>query len=116
MADRIVIDLDALIPDTQYVKLDGIEHAVEPASVDMYLTVMKKRRNLKAADTELDQMEQAIDLIVQACPSISRVRLGKLPLRALMRMTEIIESQMADVEETTEDEVALAAESDTSGE
>lgn len=104
MADRVVIDLDALIPDTKYVKLDGIEHPVEPASVDMYLTVMKKRRNLKNADTELDQMEQAIDLITLSCPTITRARLGRLPLRALMAMTDIIEEQMAEIEETPDGE------------
>jgi hypothetical protein len=93
---RKIIDLDKLIPETQYVKLDGEEHAVEPASVDMYLQVMRKRTRMKSADTDLEQMEQAIELIVLACPSLSRDRLGRLPLRALTALADIIQEQMAD--------------------
>ena len=96
MADRKIINLDELIPDTQYVVLDGQEHPVEPASVDMYLTVMKRRSRMKNADTDLESMEQAIELIVLACPSIDRNRLGKLPLRALTKLADIIQEQMSE--------------------
>ena len=102
MAERKIINLDELIPDTQYVLLDGTEHAVEPASVDMYLTVMKKRSRMKEADTELEQMTQAIDLIVLACPTITRARLGKLPLRALTKLADIIQEQMSEEAEGEE--------------
>lgn len=94
--ERKIVNLDELIPDTQYVVLDGKEHAVEPASVDMYLSVMKRRQRMKNADTELEQMEQAVELIVLACPTISRERLGKLPLRALTKLADIIQEQMSD--------------------
>lgn len=96
MAERKVINLDALIPDTQFVILDGKEHAVAPASVDMYLAVMKRRSRIKNADNDLEQMEQAIELIVLACPTISRQRLGELPLRALTALADIIQEQMAE--------------------
>lgn len=104
--ERKVIDLDALIPDTQYVRLDGVEHAIEPASVDMYLQVMKRRQRMKNADTELEQIEQAIDLIVLACKTIPRERLGQLPLRALTAMADIIQQQMADEAEGEDGEFA----------
>lgn len=93
--ERKIIDLDELIPETQYVRLDGKEHAVEPASVEMYLTVMRKRSKMREADNELEQIQQAVDLIALACPTIPRERLGKLSLRALMAITDIIEEQMA---------------------
>lgn len=104
--ERKIIDLDALIPETQYVRLDGVEHAVEPASVDMYLTVMARRGKMKEADTELEQIQQAVSLITLACPTIKRERLGKLPLRALTAITDIIEEQMADEAEGKEGEHA----------
>jgi hypothetical protein len=95
-SDRKIIDLDELIPATQYVRLDGKEHAVEPASVEMYLTVMHKRGKMKDANTEFEQIRESIDLIALACPTISRERLGKLPLRALTKLTDIIQEQMTD--------------------
>lgn len=98
MAERVVLDLDALIPDTQYVKLDGKEHEVNPASVDMYLQVMKKRQRIKNADNDVEQMEQAIDLITLACPTIDRARLGRLGLLALTRLADLIQKQMEDSE------------------
>lgn len=94
--ERKIIDLDALIPETQYVRLDGKEHEILPPSVDMYLQVMKRRGRMKNADTELEQIEQAIELICLACPTIPRERLIKLPMRALTAMTDIIEEQMSD--------------------
>lgn len=113
MADRKIINLDELIPETQYVVLDGVEHAVEPASVDMYLTVMKRRGRMKEADTEVEQMNQAIELIVLACKSISRERLGKLPLRALAKLADIIQEQMSEEAEGEDGKNAPDANTDS---
>jgi hypothetical protein len=93
--ERKIINLDELIPDVQYVILDGTQHAVNPASVEMYLTVMRKRAKMKEADTDLEQIQQAVELITLACPTIPRERLLQLPLRALEAVTDIIEEQMA---------------------
>ena len=94
--ERKVTNLDELIPDDQFVVLDNKEHRIVPASVEMYLTVMKRRQRMKNADTDIEQMEQAIELITMACPTIDRERLGRLPLRALTKLTDIIQEQMSD--------------------
>ena len=93
---RKIINLDELIPEVEYVFLDGQEHPINPASVDMYLTVMRKRAKMHEANGELEQIQQAIELISLACPTIKRERLGQLPMRALMAVTDIIERQMQD--------------------
>lgn len=97
-SERKILDLDALIPATQYVRLDGVEHAVIPASVDMYLTILQKKNKMKMADEDLEKITQAVELISLACPTISRKRLGELPLVVLTTLTDIIEEQMGNTE------------------
>ena len=93
--ERKIVNLDELIPDIQYIILDGQEHPVNPPSVDTYLIVMRKRRKMKEEDDELAQTEQAIDLITMSCPGVSRERLGQLPLRALTALVDMIQEMMS---------------------
>lgn len=93
MAARI-INLDALIPDAAYVVLDGVQHEIKAATVEMYLKVMKSRERLKNASDEVESLEQAVMMITLACPSIDRARLMQLPLPALTALTDIIQEQM----------------------
>ena len=100
-----IINLDALIPEQQYVVLDGTQHEIQFASVEIYMRVIKDRERMKHSSEEVDQMTQAVDLITMCCPTIEPQRLGKLPLRALMALADIIQEQMRgdDAEAVTED-------------
>lgn len=93
MAPKI-INLDELIPESQFIILDGEQHEVTPPTVDSYFKIMKNREKLRLADSEADQMNRAIDLIVMSCPTLTRARLGKLPLKALTALTDIIQELM----------------------
>jgi len=108
-----VIDLDELIPQTQRIKLDGKEHDVVPPSVEMYLKVMKARQRMKNADTEIEHIEQAIELIVLAVPTISRDRLVRLQIQPLNRLADIVMEMMSD---GSEEEEAVSPDGKTSGE
>jgi len=94
MAERKVLNLDALIPDQQYVKLDGVEHEIQAPTVEMYMKVMKSRQRMKNADSDVESMEQAVMLITLACPTIPEERLSKLPLPALTALADLIQQQM----------------------
>lgn len=89
-----IINLDELIPESQFVILDGKQHEVSPPTVDSYLKIMKQKDNLRLANNEAEQMNQAINLIVMSCPTIDRARLGRLPLKALTALTDIIQDLM----------------------
>jgi hypothetical protein len=89
-----IINLDELIPESQFVILDNTQHEVYPPTVDSYLKIMKSREKLRLANDEAEQMNQAINLIVMSCPTIDRGRLGRLPLKALTALTDIIQELM----------------------
>lgn len=102
MADRKILNLDALIPDKEFVLLDGVEHEIKTPSVGMYLTVMKARSRMKNADNDLEAMEQSIALITLACPDIPEARLKELPLPALTALAERIQALMEGEDESTD--------------
>lgn len=97
-----VINLDALIPESHTIILDGVEHAVEAASVEAYLRVLKTRGRLKNVSTEAEQVELAVEMIVVAVPTIQRERLMRLPIRALMAVAELVMDQMRDGEDDSD--------------
>lgn len=91
-----IINLDELIPETQQILLDGAYHDLLPSTVEMYLRVMQDRKRLSRATTEVEQTEEAIKLILLCAPTLSRDRLMSLPIKALMRLTDAIQEQMAE--------------------
>lgn len=97
-----VINLDALIPESHTIILDGVEHTVEAASVEAYLRVLKTRGRLKNVSTEAEQVELAVEMIVVAVPTIQRERLMRLPIRALMAVAELVMDQMRDGEDDSD--------------
>ena len=101
--ERKIINLDAMIPDSQIVILDAQEHVVNPPTTEMYLTVMQAHRRIKDSSNEVEQTRQSIQLITLACPTIPESRLLKLPLKALMALADAITEMMEDVEEATVD-------------
>lgn len=103
-----IINLDELLPEKQLVILDGQEHELIPASVEVYMQVLKARERMKHASQELEQMEQGVMLIRLCCPSIEEARLRRLPLRALTALVEAIEEQMADSVQADAGEVAAS--------
>jgi hypothetical protein len=112
MAPRIV-NLDELIPENAQVIFKGEHHDVIPASTEMYLHVLKSRDKLKSANQEVEQVEQSILLIRLCAPTIPEIELRKLPLRALMALTHLVEEMM---EEINEGEKPKDAEEDSLGE
>lgn len=97
-----IINLDALIPESHTIILDGDEHVVQAASVEAYLRVLKARGRLKNVSTEAEQVELAVEMIVIAVPTLERERLMKLPIRALMAVAELVMDQMRDGEDDSE--------------
>ena len=93
MAPKI-INLDALIPDQQFFVLRGVQHELKPASVGVYMKVLKSRERMKNSSEEVEQMQQAIMLITLCCPSITEAELNDLPLKALTALADAIQEQM----------------------
>jgi hypothetical protein len=110
-----IINLDDLIPESQIIILDGTEHEVHPPTVDSYLKIMKSREKLRLANDEAEQMNQAINLIVMSCPTLTRERLGRLPLKALTALTDIIQELMG-IDSTDEEAFAKPGAGDAAGE
>ena len=100
--EKNILNLDALIPDPQFVVLKGEQHEVKTPTLEMYLKVMKSRRNIRNADSDLDQMEMSIQLIKMSCPSISAEVLENLPMQAINALGELIHSLMEDQTEDAE--------------
>ncbi len=99
---RRILNLDALIPEKLFVRLDGTDHEVHPLTVQMYLSVMKQQQRLKSADGEAAQMDQTVSLIALACPSITekdKQRLYNLPLNVLTALADVVMEQVSSDEE-----------------
>ncbi len=94
-----VINLDELIPEGAAVIFKGERHEVVPASTEMYLEVLKQRDKVKHANEQIEQVEQSILLIRMSCPTIPEKDLRRLPLKALMALTKLIEGFMEDINE-----------------
>lgn len=94
-----ILDLDAILPEAQFVRLDGIDHPISVTSVEMYLQILKQRDKLDVAEKQNNEYAQtilAIDMIIMAAPSLKKERLMKLPLQALLKLTQLIESQLTE--------------------
>jgi hypothetical protein len=89
-----IINLDSLIPEKQFFILDGDQHELLAASVEVYMKVLKSRERMKSSSEEVEQMQQAIMLITLCCPTITEARLNRLPLKALTALADAIQGQM----------------------
>jgi hypothetical protein len=110
MAEQQILNLDELIPETQYVQLGGAKYAVNPPTVDMYLRIMKARLRMKNADPDVEMTEQAIMMIKLACPDMPEEKLVALPLRALMALSDMVQGMMEDIAKEEGGESAEAGE------
>lgn len=92
------LKLDDLLPEAAVVELDGMEHPIVAQSVEAFLQFMKRRGQLEEAAEATDAtpvlIEQNIELILIAVPSIPKERLMRLPFRALMSLVEFIGEEM----------------------
>lgn len=96
-----VINLDELIPESTFVVLDKTKHEVISPTVEMYVKILKSQRGLRNANSDVEQVEQAVELIHLCCPSITKDRLRSLPMVVLNRLTKVIDEKMG-VEDAVE--------------
>lgn len=102
--EQTILNLDELIPEERYVQLRGTTYVVKPPTVKMYLEVMKQRQRTKYADKDLEMTEQAMMMIKLACPDIPADMLADLPLRALTKLSDMVQEMMEDVASENEED------------
>lgn len=103
-----IINLDEMIPEDRIVRFKGQDHKLEIATTETYLKVLKARKKLGGVpdDDEVAQTELALDMLVMALPSIPRNELMRLPLKAMMKLVDVVQNEMdiADVTGTPDEQ------------
>lgn len=109
--NTVYIDLDAVKPDKEIVvKLDGVDHPVEPITVEQFVENMQTMERLGLGNLSAkEEKDLMVQMLVQTLPSIGADRLNKLQLIQLNALIEFTrkyngETKVADEvkKETTE--------------
>jgi hypothetical protein len=85
-----LLDLDAFVPATKIVKIDGHEHKMREMNVEDYIAKVKADQERRATEIDADKpmsaaeaIEKTVEMVVEAFPTIPVERLRSMSLQHL---------------------------------
>jgi len=103
----ILLNLDDVVSEDQYVQFKGAKHLIQAPSVEAYLVLLlAKRKFLRengGVEDEYIQAQQAISLITSCIPTIPGDEVKKMSLQKLQKLTVVIEAATGNNDEVVEE-------------